>query len=83
MALFLVILILGAWGTAQVKDGLDLTDVVPRQTPEFEFLQAQSKYFGFYSINLVTQVRNYTNWLINWGWLAGCICCFVGWMNDE
>ncbi|BFZ16560.1 hypothetical protein BsWGS_19599 [Bradybaena similaris] len=55
MALFLVILILGAWGTAQVKDGLDLTDVVPRQTPEFEFLQAQSKYFGFYSINLVTQ----------------------------
>ncbi|CAG5128611.1 unnamed protein product, partial [Candidula unifasciata] len=55
MSLFLVIIILGAWGTAQVKDGLDLTDVVPRQTPEFEFLQAQSKYFGFYSINLVTQ----------------------------
>ncbi|CAL1543201.1 unnamed protein product, partial [Lymnaea stagnalis] len=52
---FLVFLILGAWGTAQVKDGLDLTDVVPRDTAEFQFLQAQSKYFGFYSINAVTQ----------------------------
>ncbi|RUS84707.1 hypothetical protein EGW08_007535 [Elysia chlorotica] len=52
---FLVLLIIGAWGTAQVKDGLDLTDIVPRDTPEFDFLQAQSKYFGFYSINAVTK----------------------------
>ncbi|KAK3783201.1 hypothetical protein RRG08_046993 [Elysia crispata] len=51
---FLVILIIGAWGTAQVKDGLDLTDIVPKNTAEFDFLEAQSKYFGFYSINAVT-----------------------------
>lgn len=56
VASFLVFLILGAWGTAQVKDGLDLTDLVPRETAEFQFLEAQSKYFGFYSINAVTKV---------------------------
>ncbi|KAH9499847.1 Protein patched 1 [Bulinus truncatus] len=55
IAAFLVLLIVGAWGTAQVKDGLDLTDIVPRDTAEFQFLEAQSKYFGFYSINLITQ----------------------------
>ncbi|GFN88088.1 patched protein, partial [Plakobranchus ocellatus] len=55
MISFLVFLIIGAWGTAQVKDGLDLTDIVPKDTPEFDFLEAQSKYFGFYSINLVTK----------------------------
>ncbi|GFR79109.1 protein patched homolog 1 [Elysia marginata] len=52
---FLVVLIIGAWGTAQVKDGLDLTDIVPRHTAEFDFLEAQSKYFGFYSISAVTK----------------------------
>ena len=52
---FLVPLILGIWGTAQVKDGLDLTDVVPRETKEFKFLEAQSKYFGFYNIYAITQ----------------------------
>ena len=39
-----------------MKDGLDLTDIVPRDTDEFDFLEAQSKYFGFYSINMITQV---------------------------
>jgi hypothetical protein len=34
------------YGTAQVKDGLDLTDVVPKDTNEYKFLQAESKYFG-------------------------------------
>ena len=58
---FIVILIIGIWGTAQVKDGLDLTDVVPRDTYEYSFLENQSKYFGFYSIYLVTQETDYPN----------------------
>ena len=53
---FAVILIIGSWGTAQVKDGLDLTDVVPRGVVEYDFLETQSKYFGFYNIYLVTKV---------------------------
>ena len=53
---FIVLLILGIVGTVRVKDGLDITDVVPRQTTQYSFLQAQSKYFGFYNFYAVTQV---------------------------
>ncbi|KAK7490526.1 hypothetical protein BaRGS_00018312 [Batillaria attramentaria] len=52
---FLVLLMVGAWGVAQVRDGLDLTDIVPRDTPEFSFLEAQTQYFGFYSIYAVSK----------------------------
>lgn len=52
---FLVLLFIGIYGTAQVKDGLDLTDVVPKDSNEYNFLQAQSKYFGFYNVYMVTK----------------------------
>ncbi|XP_052102126.1 protein patched homolog 1-like [Mytilus californianus] len=52
---FLVLLFIGIYGTAQVKDGLDLTDVVPKDTNEYKFLKAQSKYFGFYNVYMVTK----------------------------
>jgi predicted RND superfamily exporter protein len=42
----LILLFIGIYGTAQVKDGLDLTDVVPKDTNEYKFLQAESKYFN-------------------------------------
>ena len=45
----------GFWGFVQVKDGLDLTEVVPRNTSVYEFLTAQKKYFGFYHMHAVTQ----------------------------
>ena len=38
---FIGTLIAAAWGVMQLKDGLNLTDVVPRNTAEFSFLQAQ------------------------------------------
>ena len=56
---FLVLLLVGAWGVAQVRDGLDLTDIVPRDTPEFSFLDAQAQYFGFFSIYAVTKVSTF------------------------
>ena len=52
---FLVLLVVGVFGLAQVKDGLDITDIVPRGTSEHKFLEARSKYFGFYNMYLVTQ----------------------------
>ncbi|XP_050403061.1 protein patched homolog 1 isoform X2 [Patella vulgata] len=55
MVFFFIFFIIGIWGTAQVKDGLDLTDIVPRDTQQFKFLEAQSKYFGFYNMYAVTQ----------------------------
>jgi patched 1 protein len=37
-----------------MRDGLDMTDIVPKDAPEHEFLQAQAGYFGFYNIHAVT-----------------------------
>ena len=47
---FVVLLLMGAWGVAQVRDGLDLTDIVPRDTPEFSFLDAQAQYLSLIHI---------------------------------
>lgn len=58
---FVVFVIIGIWGTVQVKDGLDLTDVVPRDTSEYHFLEKESKYFGFYNIYVVTKELDYPN----------------------
>ncbi|XP_037068599.1 LOW QUALITY PROTEIN: protein patched homolog 1-like [Pollicipes pollicipes] len=43
------------WGVCQLRDGLDLTDVVPRRSDEFAFLDAQRRYFGFFEMVAVTQ----------------------------
>ena len=56
--LFSALLGFGVFGTVKVKDGLDLTDIVPRDTNEFNFLASQSKYFGFYNMYAVTKVSN-------------------------
>jgi hypothetical protein len=56
IVIFSLVFGIGVWGTTQVKDGLDLTDVVPRGTSEYSFLEAQSKYFGFFHFYAVTQV---------------------------
>lgn len=37
-----------------VHDGLYLTDVVPRDTKEYKFIDAQFKYFSSYNMYLVT-----------------------------
>ncbi len=57
MTLFVCVLLTsaGIWGMTKVTDGLDLTDVVPRDTSVYRFLQAQGEYFGFYNIYAVTQ----------------------------
>ena len=49
-----------------MKEGLDLTDVVPKNTNEYRFLEAQSKYFGFYNFYAVTKV---------------CVACVAGGTN--
>lgn len=45
----------GVYGCMKVEEGLDLTDVVPRTSPEHEFVKARSKYFSFYEMAVVTQ----------------------------
>ncbi|KFM80273.1 Protein patched, partial [Stegodyphus mimosarum] len=50
-----ILLCFGIWGIFHVKDGLDLTDIVPRNTNEYKFLSQRAKYFGFFNMFAVTQ----------------------------
>uniref|UniRef100_A0A0K2T4G9 Protein patchedlike [Bombus terrestris] n=2 Tax=Lepeophtheirus salmonis TaxID=72036 RepID=A0A0K2T4G9_LEPSM len=45
----------GLIGLARMEDGLDLTEIVPKNTSFHDFLQAQNKYFGFYNMFAVTK----------------------------
>lgn len=55
VVLFLGLLGLSLYGTTMVHDGLYLTDIVPRDTKEYDFIDAQFKYFSFYNMYLVTR----------------------------
>ncbi|KAI1900066.1 hypothetical protein AGOR_G00046210 [Albula goreensis] len=57
--LFLALLGVSLYGTTRVRDGLELTDIVPRETSEYDFIGAQFKYFSFYNMYVVTQRADY------------------------
>uniref|UniRef100_A0AAX7UVN3 SSD domain-containing protein n=1 Tax=Astatotilapia calliptera TaxID=8154 RepID=A0AAX7UVN3_ASTCA len=59
IVLFLCLLGVSLYGTTQVRDGLELTDIVPRETSEYDFLGAQFKFFSFYNMYVVTQRADY------------------------
>lgn len=63
MVIFLFLGLLGVslYGTTCVRDGLDLTDIVPRETREYDFIAAQFKYFSFYNMYVVTQKVDYAH----------------------
>ncbi|KAG5322403.1 PTC protein, partial [Pseudoatta argentina] len=53
--IILVAVLVGSiWEAVSLRDGLDLTDLVPQNSNEHEFLSAQAKYFGFYNMYAVT-----------------------------
>ncbi|XP_075455247.1 protein patched homolog 1 isoform X2 [Ascaphus truei] len=56
---FMALLGISLYGTTRVRDGLDLTDIVPRETREYDFIAAQFKYFSFYHMYVVTQKADY------------------------
>ncbi|TRY86523.1 hypothetical protein DNTS_010143 [Danionella cerebrum] len=57
--LFLSLLGISLYGTTRVRDGLELTDIVPRETGEYDFIRAQFRYFSFYNMYVVTQRADY------------------------
>ncbi|KAI5094979.1 protein patched-like 1, partial [Silurus meridionalis] len=59
IVLFLALLCVSLYGTTRVRDGLELTDIVPRETAEYDFLGAQFHYFSFYNMYVVTQRADY------------------------
>ncbi|XP_055853785.1 protein patched [Episyrphus balteatus] len=52
---FIGTLIFGFYSATKLQDGLDLIDLVPKDTNEYKFLNAQTSMFGFYSMYAVTQ----------------------------
>merc|ERR1719195_1139364 len=57
LTIILAMVLLGAsaYGINKVEDGLELTDVVPRNTSVWSFLKAQDEFFGFYNMYAVTK----------------------------
>ena len=43
------------YGCTKVRDGLDLGDVLPRDTREHAAVVAQTSYFAFYNMYIITQ----------------------------
>ncbi|XP_048395423.2 protein patched homolog 1 [Stegostoma tigrinum] len=54
LVLFMSLLGMSLYGTTMVHDGLYLTDIVPRETKEYDFIAAQFKYFSFYNMYIVS-----------------------------
>ncbi|XP_073845846.1 protein patched [Musca autumnalis] len=52
---FLGTVIFSLYAATKLQDGLDLIDLVPKETNEYKFLNAQTSMFGFYSMYAVTQ----------------------------
>ena len=52
---YMVLLAASVWGMSKVKNGLNLTDIVPHQATEYGFLAAHDKYSAFYNMYAVTQ----------------------------
>lgn len=53
--LFVGTVIFSLYASTKLQDGLDLIDLVPKETNEYKFLNAQTSMFGFYSMYAVTQ----------------------------
>lgn len=39
----------------QIRDGLDLVDVIPRETRQHSAVEVQQRYFSFYPMFIVTK----------------------------
>ncbi|XP_058979496.1 protein patched-like isoform X1 [Musca domestica] len=52
---FVGTVIFSLYASTKLQDGLDLIDLVPKDTNEYKFLNAQTSMFGFYSMYAVTQ----------------------------
>ena len=55
--IFMLAIFLGvcAYGAFQVKDGLDVAEMIPRDKIEYAFVSARFRYFSFYQMHVVTK----------------------------
>ena len=62
LAIFCCVLVpLSITGCLQVKDGLNLLEIVPQNTKEYGFVEASLNYFTFFDIYVVTKKIDYPN----------------------
>jgi hypothetical protein len=45
----------GLYGVWRLEDGLELSDVLPKQTAAYEFIVAREEYFSFYPMNVIVR----------------------------
>ena len=55
LLLFAILFSVSIYGCIQVKDGIDMTDVVPKGTKLEKFLNTRNDYFSFYDIFIITK----------------------------
>ena len=61
VALFVCIFGLSIYGATTVEDGLNLVDVLPKDTPEYGFVNSTLSYFAFYDIYVSTKKMDYVH----------------------
>ena len=61
IALFVCIFGLSIYGATTVQDGLNLVDVLPKDTPEYGFVNSTLNYFAFYDIYISTKQMDYAH----------------------
>lgn len=59
ITLFIFIFGLSIYGASTVEDGLNLVDVLPKDTPEYGFVNSTLTYFAFYDIYINTKEMDY------------------------
>ena len=57
--LFVCVFVLSIYGASTVEDGLNLVDVLPKNTPEFGFVNSSLAYFAFFDIYINTEEMDY------------------------
>lgn len=51
-----------AYGAFQVKDGLNVAEMIPRENVEYAFVSARFRFFSFYQVHTVTMANfDYAN----------------------
>lgn len=59
--LFICVFALTIYGASTVEDGLNLVDVLPKDTPEYGFVNSTLTYFAFYDIYINTKEMDYAH----------------------
>ena len=61
ISLFCVEMIVCGYGITLIQKGLDVTEMIPKDLPQHEFMKARQKYFSYYHIYIATKSFDYAH----------------------